>query len=135
MGEVFDGRVDYIANYQNPSLGGLDALLNYPLSITMKNIWAWKSADMYSIRSTIDYERTKFTDMDALVVFTDNHDNKRFLNINNDRKALQASLVFSIFAQGIPCVYYGSEQNYGGGDDPFNREQLWTNMIQTTDTY
>jgi alpha-amylase len=25
-------------------------------------------------------------------------------------------------------VYYGSEQYYGGGDDPFNREPLWTNM-------
>lgn len=32
-------------------------------------------------------------------------------------------------------VYYGSEQNYGGGDDPRNREQLWTNLDTSTDTY
>lgn len=135
VGEVFDGRIDYIADYQNPNGGGLDALLNYPLSITMKGIWAYKNSDMNSIGGTLDYERSKFTDMDALVVFTDNHDNARFLNINNDRKALQASLIFSLFAQGIPCVYYGSEQNYGGGNDPFNREQLWTNFFTSTDTY
>lgn len=56
VGEVFDGRIDYIADYQNPNGGGLDALLNYPLSITMKSIWAYKSANMYSIRDTLDYE-------------------------------------------------------------------------------
>jgi len=54
----------------------------------MKGIWAYKNSDMNSIGGTLDYERSKFTDMDALVVFTDNHDNARFLNINNDRKAL-----------------------------------------------
>lgn len=90
---------------------------------------------MYSIRNTLNYEKTKFKDLDALQVFTDNHDNRRFLNINNDRKAFQASLIFSIFCQGIPGVYYGSEQNYGGGNDPFNREQLWTNFFTTTDTF
>ena len=83
VGEVFDGRIDYIADYQN----SIDALLNYPISIAMKSIWAYKNADMYSIRDTLNYERTKFKDVDALQVFTDNHDNRRFLNINNDRKA------------------------------------------------
>jgi alpha-amylase len=64
----------------------------------MKNIWAYKSGNMYAIRDTLNYERTKFTDVDALMVFTDNHDNKRFLNIKNDHKAFQASLIFSLFA-------------------------------------
>jgi len=53
----------------------------------MKSIWAYKNADMYSIWNTLNYEKTKFKDLDALQVFTDNHDNRRFLNINNDRKA------------------------------------------------
>lgn len=135
VGEVFDGRVDYIAGYQDPNGGGVDALLNYPLSITMKAVWARNDAGMYAIRDTLDYERTKFHDMDALAVFVDNHDNERFLHITPDHKKFQASLIFSLFAQGIPIVYYGSEQNYGGGNDPANREPLWTNMDTTTDTY
>lgn len=30
-------------------------------------------------------------------------------------------------AQGIPIVYYGTEQGYSGGNDPANRESLWPN--------
>ena len=108
VGEVFDGRIDYIADYQNPESGGLDALLNYPLSITMKNVWA-RHGSMNEIGQVLEAERKQFHDMDALAVFTDNHDNERFLHINSDHKALQASLVFSLFGQGIPIVYYGSE--------------------------
>lgn len=101
----------------------------------MKAVWARDYQSFYDLRDVINQERGQFTDMDALGVFTDNHDNERFLHIKSDHKALQASLVFSIFAQGIPMVYYGSEQNFGGGDDPKNREQLWTNFDTSTDTY
>ena len=36
------------------------------MSIAMKSIWAYRDRDMYAIRDTLDYERTKFHDMDAL---------------------------------------------------------------------
>lgn len=29
--------------------------------------------------------------------------------------------------QGIPIIYYGTEQGYKGGNDPQNRESLWPN--------
>ena len=32
------------------------------------------------------------------------------------------------YIQGIPIVYYGTEQGYSGGNDPSNRESLWPNF-------
>jgi alpha-amylase len=37
--------------------------------------------------------------------------------------------------RGIPFVYYGSEQYYGGGYDPANRESLWQDMNTSSDLY
>ena len=39
------------------------------------------------------------------------------------------SLVY--VAQGIPIVYYGTEQGFSGGDDPANREDLWRSGYST----
>ncbi|HEY7956665.1 MAG TPA: alpha amylase C-terminal domain-containing protein, partial [Polyangia bacterium] len=32
---------------------------------------------------------------------------------------------------GIPCVYYGTEQEFSGGNDPTNRERLWDTGFRT----
>ena len=37
---------------------------------------------------------------------------------------------------GIPCMYYGTEQNFDGGNDPANREVFWTaNFDETNATF
>ncbi|MFO0546768.1 MAG: alpha-amylase family glycosyl hydrolase [Polyangiaceae bacterium] len=56
--------------------------------------------------------------------FIDNHDVPRFL-FTGSRAGLQNALTFIFTAQGIPCVYYGTEQELHGGNDPSNREDLW----------
>ena len=33
--------------------------------------------------------------------------------------------------QGIPIIYYGTEQAFSGGDDPANREDLWHTTYDT----
>ncbi len=39
-------------------------------------------------------------------------------------------------SEGVPIVYYGSEQGFSGGNDPNNREPLWpTNFAQSGDLY
>jgi alpha-amylase len=39
-------------------------------------------------------------------------------------------------AEGIPIIYYGSEQGFNGGNDPDNREPLWTsNFNNETELY
>ncbi|MCC6897623.1 MAG: alpha-amylase, partial [Polyangiaceae bacterium] len=39
--------------------------------------------------------------------------------------ALNNALLFLFTEDGIPCVYYGTEQGFAGGNDPANREDLW----------
>ena len=77
---------------------------------------------MYQIRDRFNEEATKFKDIDALGIFVDNHDNARFLNGNSNHQRFKAALAFALTARGIPFYYYGSEQAYGGGNDPKNRE-------------
>lgn len=40
-----------------------------------------------------------------------------------------------LFVQGIPIVYYGTEQGYNGDGDPRNRESLWPNYNTNSDLY
>jgi alpha-amylase len=55
----------------------------------------------------------------------DNHDQVRFLSVQSDLALYRAALAYVFMAQGIPIVYYGSEQGFNGGADPDNREPLW----------
>jgi alpha-amylase len=89
-----------------------------------------------------------------LVHFLDNHDVPRFLynatpKISpNDTQAVRAqkkaigqarlrnALAYLLTIDGIPCIYYGTEQNLSGGPDPSNREDMWqTGFAQDGDTY
>jgi alpha-amylase len=71
-----------------------------------------------------------------LVNFMDNHDVSRFLYNRPDPVALRNSLLFLFTEEGIPCVYYGTEQEFSGGNDPANREDLWTTNYNTSgDTF
>jgi len=60
----------------------------------------------------------------TLVNFIDNHDVPRFL-YQGDPAALHQSLLLLLTEQGIPCIYYGTEQRLDGGNDPANREDMW----------
>ena len=61
----------------------------------------------------------------AMVNFMDNHDVPRFLFDKPDLKALYNALSYLLTEDGIPCLYYGTEQEFSGGNDPTNRERLW----------
>lgn len=62
---------------------------------------------------------------DVLVNFMDNHDVTRFLFDKPSLPALHNALGFLFTEDGIPCIYYGTEQDFSGGNDPNNRERLW----------
>ncbi len=61
---------------------------------------------------------------DVPINFIDNHDVPRFL-FTGTKKGLANALTFNFTTQGIPCLYYGTEQEFAGGNDPSNREDLW----------
>jgi glycosidase len=68
---------------------------------------------------------------DVPVNFLDNHDVPRFLynvqqfELATQRQLLHNALLFLYTAPGVPCLYYGTEQELRGGNDPANREDLW----------
>ena len=45
--------------------------------------------------------------------------------------ALKNALLFLFTEDGIPCLYYGTEQGFSGGNDPANREDLWLSGYDT----
>jgi glycosidase len=73
----------------------------------------------------------------ALVNFMDNHDVERFLFAAlGDKDALRNALTLLMTEDGIPCLYYGTEQDFSGGNDPSNREVLWPTGYDTNgDTF
>ena len=130
MGEVFNGSIDYVGGYSY----FVTAVFNYPFFFTIRNVWQGGQS-MYNIRSTLDAMKPKFKDLDALGIFVDNHDNARFLNGNHNTNRFKNALAFSLTFTGIPFVYYGDEQGYAGGNDPYCRETLWNDMNENSDLY
>lgn len=113
FGEVFEGSVDYVSDYQNYEWGVLD----FPLFFTIRDVLAYdqsmsKLADVFNQ----DY---KYQNPRRLVTFIDNHDRDRFLTVaDDDWRRLRLAMTFMFAARGIPDVYYGTEQAYYGDGRP-----------------
>jgi len=90
---------------------------------------------MYNLKSRWSDLEANFKDVSALGLFVNNHDNERFLHMNGDWRRFKSALAFTLTATGIPLVYYGDEQAYGGGRDPANRETLWGNFNRDHEIY
>jgi glycosidase len=60
-----------------------------------------------------------------MVNFLDNHDLPRFLFEKSDASVLRSALMYLFTWDGIPCMYYGTEQLFAGGVDPKNREDMF----------
>jgi glycosidase len=48
-----------------------------------------------------------------------------------DVQALHNALTLLFTEEGIPNIYYGTEQDLSGGNDPANREVLWNTGLRT----
>mmetsp|Transcript_8082 Transcript_8082/g.25367 ORF Transcript_8082/g.25367 Transcript_8082/m.25367 type:complete len:483 (+) Transcript_8082:2-1450(+) len=127
IGEVFNGDPSYVAKFQGP----LDATLSYPLFFTMRNVFGSQQS-MYQLQSMLQQYQQAFSDPSVLGTFLDNHDNARFLHNQGDHTLYMNALLFTLFTQGIPVVYYGSEAGFSGGNDPANRESLWSAGFDTS---
>ncbi|CAO3682740.1 unnamed protein product [Rhizopus microsporus] len=120
-GEVLHGSVSYVAPYQSH----VPSLINYPLYYPIYDVFT-KAATMTRLKSGYnDIQSGGFSNLNLLLNFIDNHDNPRLLS-KADQSLVKNALTYSMLIQGIPVVYYGTEQSYKGGNDPNNREPLWT---------
>jgi glycosidase len=75
----------------------------------------------------------------TVVNFSENHDVGRLLYFlpttfspTERRELLHLGLGYLLTAEGIPSLYYGVEQEFDGGNDPANRETMWSDAFYTT---
>lgn len=141
FGEAFDGNDELVGSYTVP--GELDSVFYFPQKfqvfddVFMRGGPTKKIEELFLQRST-HYGATPqaggigVAPQQALVNFIDNHDVSRFLYGNPDVRALRAALGYLLTEDGIPCIYYGTEQDYSGGNDPNNREDLSLSGYGTT---
>jgi len=67
----------------------------------------------------------------------DNQDNNRFLYSYNNVVNYKSAIAHMFFTNGIPCIYYGTEQLFNGGiTNNECREPMWPSQYNTdTDMY
>ncbi|MEM6954725.1 MAG: alpha-amylase family glycosyl hydrolase [Myxococcota bacterium] len=145
FGEAFDGNDALVGSYTMP--GRLDSVFYFPQKfqvfgdVFMRGGPTTKIQELYEQRAINYGDRHQpggigLSPHDALINFIDNHDLPRFLFESNDVRSLRASLAFLLTQDGVPCIYYGTEQDFSGGNDPANREVLWeTGMPRDGETF
>lgn len=113
FGEVFNGSVDFVSDFQNYQWGVLD----FPLFFSAREVFAYDTS-CYNLKNIFDQDY-KYNDVNHLVTFIDNHDRDRFLCLAKDNYSkLRLAMTFLFTARGIPDVYYGTEQACFGGGRP-----------------
>jgi glycosidase len=130
FGEVFAFDDESCARYTwTDSLGrrGFDAVLNFSLSGSIRNAFAEDRgvADLArSIRNLSLYDSAA---RGRLFTFVDNHDIPRFLHLaGGDTKRIERALTLLFALEGIPILYYGTEQGFrGGAGDGENRAPMF----------
>ena len=148
FGEAFDGRDDLLGSFTVP--GELDSVFNFSQKFLVYGGVFEQAHDANAQRGTTAIASSwaqRDTNWSATpqvggtgvaparmpVNFLDNHDVPRFLfNAKGDVAALRNALTLLFTQEGLPCLYYGTELDFDGGNDPANREVLWTRGFDTT---
>ncbi|NBU72460.1 MAG: hypothetical protein EBS53_13640, partial [Bacteroidetes bacterium] len=137
FGEVFDGSDGKCGSYTGTKSGGnykMESVLDYPLYYQVGSVFASASGGTgaiegrYNNLTTANYDASS---LDSLILNLDNHDNPRFLSTTGSTAArLEMALVFLYTTRGIPSLYYGTEQDFNGGADPNNREDMFDGLFE-----
>lgn len=147
FGEVYDNEQKIIGfigrdtiDTETGDIIGIDAALDYPLFFRLPGVCKGMSAPgnvatMYEQRKQIDHDilSSHGDASNYFVTFLDNHDQlQRFYyspasapHSYDDQLTLALTCLYAL--QGIPCLYYGTEQGlHGSGSVPEAvREALW----------
>jgi glycosidase len=155
FGEIYDSE-DTIANFvgrnsRDTDGYGIDAALDFPLFYTLPEVIKGRQ-DVSNIRQVFinrknEQEKLLSSNGEAgrfFVSFLDNHDlHERFNHPATPVTQVTAALCALFCLQGIPCIYYGTEQGLSGiKDDHGNsiqrkesvREALWGKEPSAFDT-
>ena len=134
LGEVFRGNPRELAAYTQA--GEFDAVFDFTLK--------WDGIDRYLLeggspllaRAALESARVAYpargqeggvglSPWQARVTFGDNHDVARMRGRLDDGRAVALALTLLLTADGIPALYYGTEQGFKGQGGHASREVLW----------
>ena len=145
FGEAFDGDDTLVGSYTGQNQ--FDSVVYFPQTFQVFDGVFMNSGATSAIQALYDKRASDYSaepqpggvgvpPSELLVNFIDNHDVPRFLWQGGDVGALHAALAYLFTEQGLPCLYYGTEQRFHGGNDPNNREPLWWSGYDTSgDTF
>ncbi|MFC1706553.1 alpha-amylase family glycosyl hydrolase [Planctomycetota bacterium] len=175
FGEAYDGD-DQLCGSYTLTEGMVDSVFNFPEKyVAMNGVIAWggKTRNIENLwnarnghyKTTPQANGVGVAPLNIPVNFVDNHDVTRFVNEGYDRfknvdrgneKKVQVALAYVFAREGVPCVYYGTEQiftgvgpgledpnaptpptgetavPFTGRGDPTNREVLWDTGFDTS---
>ena len=136
FGEVPEDSDRKCGSYTGTKYGGpfkLDSVLDYTLYFKINPVFAEATAGTGEIAEHYQAVASNYDPaaQNQLVTFLDNHDQPRFLSLPGATDArLKVALVFLYTARGIPCLYYGTEQAFDGGKDPWDREDMFAGKFE-----
>ncbi|MBI5545834.1 MAG: alpha-amylase, partial [Deltaproteobacteria bacterium] len=125
---TLEGALDSVLDFRQRFVGFDGVFLRGEATRVLEELWDEKERiyPRYPNPRGIEVPATR-----ALVTFLDNHDLPRSLSVRSDPRWLRATLAYQLTADGIPALYYGVEQDFAGGKDPANREDLWSTGYAT----
>jgi len=109
------------------------SVLHFPLRDTMEGVFVWGNG---TANLTARLNQLPLYDpiaRDQLVQFLDNHDMPRYLSgdkLGGNEALLKAALTFLYTSGRVPCLYYGTEQGFNGGGDPYDREDMFDGKFE-----
>jgi alpha-amylase len=133
FGEAFSGVDELLGAYTKD--GQVDSVFYFSQMYALRNVF-WDNVPTRRLQQIHDARTSGvygsqphpggvgIAPQDLLINFLDNHDVARFLSGTNV-DALHAGLIYLMTNAGVPCLYYGTEQQFDGGNDPGNRESMW----------
>ncbi len=138
FGEIYDGSDSKVGSYTGRKSGGnykMDSAIDYPLYYQVGSVFATATGstgqieNRYNNLNAANYDASA---LESLILNLDNHDQPRFLNAAGSTTArLEVALVFLYASRGIPSLYYGTEQDFNGGADPNNREDMFAGQFES----
>ncbi|KZT05143.1 glycoside hydrolase family 13 protein [Laetiporus sulphureus 93-53] len=122
VGEIFDGSVDYVAPYTEV----VDAVLDYPTYYQLTYAFQSTSGSISNLVDVVQSAQSSYKNGEFMAgSFLENQDNPRFQSLTTDQSLVKNAMAWPFIQDGVPILYYGQEQGYTGGNDPYNREALW----------
>ena len=147
FGEAFDGNDELVGSYTFDN--EVDSVFYFPQHFTVyrdvfqngmgtdriQQLFSQRADDTGNYGTKAHPGGIGIAPNKALVNFIDNHDVARFRFYRKQPEALENALLFLFAEDGIPCLYYGTEQGFAGGNDPANREDLWRTGYDRSNRY